>query len=139
MTDHDFQGRPARPLVITVEEAHAVLGALPAGGCEGAVPELLRQIITAGRKASVALIPDEPRRPRRQYATIEGMEAAIAAGELAMPPAAGRPLVSDATIAEAAAMQERDQAAGGPPWEVPDHPDNQQPGGWHQGQIGGRA
>jgi hypothetical protein len=46
-----------------------------------------------------------------------------------------RPLVSDETIAEAAAMEERDRAAGGPPWEVPEHPENAQPGGWHRGQI----
>lgn len=46
-----------------------------------------------------------------------------------------RPLVSDATIAEAEAMEERDRAAGGPPWEVPAHPENAQPGGWHRGQI----
>lgn len=48
-----------------------------------------------------------------------------------------RPLVSDATIAEAEAMAERDRAAGGPPWEVADHPDHQLPGGWHHGQLGG--
>lgn len=46
-----------------------------------------------------------------------------------------RPLVSAATIAEVAAMEVRDREAGGPPWEVPDHPDNAQPGGWHRGQI----
>lgn len=46
-----------------------------------------------------------------------------------------RPLVSDATIAEAAAMEERDQLAGGFPWEVADHPDHNLPGGWHRGQI----
>lgn len=46
-----------------------------------------------------------------------------------------KPLISDETIAEAAAMEERDRAAGGPPWEVADHPDNAQPGGWHHGQI----
>jgi len=45
------------------------------------------------------------------------------------------PLVSDETIAEAAAMEERDRLAGGPPWEVPDHPDHNLPGGWHHGQI----
>lgn len=49
--------------------------------------------------------------------------------------ATARPLVSDETIAEAAAMAERDRAAGGPPWEISDHPDNDQPGGWHHGQI----
>jgi hypothetical protein len=48
------------------------------------------------------------------------------------PPA---PLVSAATIAGAAAMEERDRVAGGPPWEVPSHPENFQPGGWHHGQI----
>jgi hypothetical protein len=48
-----------------------------------------------------------------------------------------KPLISDETIAEAAAMEERDRAAGGFPWEVPDHPDNFQPGGWHRGQIWG--
>ncbi len=46
-----------------------------------------------------------------------------------------RPLVSSETIAEAAAMEERDRLAGGPPWEVPDHPDHDLPGGWHRGQI----
>jgi hypothetical protein len=45
------------------------------------------------------------------------------------------PLVSDSTIAEAAAMEQRDRAAGGSPWEVPDHPDNFLPGGWHHGQL----
>lgn len=65
------------------------------------------------------------------------------AGLLRIPAPAGaaskrtRPLVSDETIAEAAAMAERDRAAGGPPWEVPDHPDSFQPGGWHHGQITG--
>lgn len=49
-----------------------------------------------------------------------------------------RPLISDETIAEVAAMEERDRAAGGPPWEVPGHPDNAQPGGWHHGQLTGR-
>lgn len=48
-----------------------------------------------------------------------------------------KPLVSESTIAEAAAMEERDRAAGGFPWEVPDHPDHQLPGGWHRGQITG--
>lgn len=48
-----------------------------------------------------------------------------------------RLIISDETIAEVAAMEERDRAAGGPPWEVPDHPDNFQPGGWHHGQIWG--
>lgn len=47
------------------------------------------------------------------------------------------PLISEATIAEAAAMEERDRLAGGPPWEVEDHPDNRLPGGWHHGQITG--
>ncbi len=46
-----------------------------------------------------------------------------------------RPMVSDATIEEAAAIEERDRAAGGPPWEVADHPDHNLPGGWHRGQI----
>lgn len=53
------------------------------------------------------------------------------------PGRAAKPLVSDETIAEAAAMEERDRAAGGPPWEVADHPDNKQLGGWHHGQITG--
>jgi hypothetical protein len=48
-----------------------------------------------------------------------------------------KPLISDETIAEAEAMAERDRLAGGPPWEVPDHPDNFQPGGWHRGQLWG--
>lgn len=48
-----------------------------------------------------------------------------------------KPLISDETIAEAAAMAERDRLAGGPPWEVEDHPDNRLPGGWHHGQITG--
>jgi hypothetical protein len=43
-----------------------------------------------------------------------------------------RPLISDATITESAAMEERDRLAGGPPWEVPDHPDHDLPGGWHR-------
>lgn len=46
-----------------------------------------------------------------------------------------KPLVSDSTIAEAAAMEARDREAGGAPWEVADHPENAQPGGWHRGQI----
>lgn len=46
-----------------------------------------------------------------------------------------RPIVSDETIAEVAAMEERDRLAGGPPWEVPSHPDNALPGGWHRGRI----
>lgn len=49
--------------------------------------------------------------------------------------AAVKPIVSDETIAEAQAMAERDRVAGGPPWEVPAHPDNALPGGWHRGQI----
>lgn len=44
----------------------------------------------------------------------------------------GRPVISDSTIAEAAAMEERDRLAGGPPWEVHDHPDHDLPGGWHR-------
>jgi hypothetical protein len=48
---------------------------------------------------------------------------------------ADRPLISDETLAEVAAMEERDRLAGGPPWEVPDHPDHGLPGGWHRGQI----
>lgn len=46
-------------------------------------------------------------------------------------------IISDETIAEAVAMAERDRKAGGPPWEVPEHPDNFQPGGWHHGQLWG--
>lgn len=42
-----------------------------------------------------------------------------------------------AAIAEAEAMEERDRLAGGPPWEVADHPDNNLPGGWHHGQLTG--
>lgn len=46
--------------------------------------------------------------------------------------AARQSLVSPETIAEAAAMEERDRLAGGFPWEVPDHPDHGLPGGWHR-------
>lgn len=46
-------------------------------------------------------------------------------------------VISDATIAEVAAMEARDREAGGPPWEVADHPENPQPDGWHHGQITG--
>jgi hypothetical protein len=46
-----------------------------------------------------------------------------------------KPLISPETIAEAEAMEERDRRAGGFPWEVPDHPDHQLPGGWHRGKI----
>lgn len=46
-----------------------------------------------------------------------------------------KPLISDETLAEVAAMEERDRLAGGAPWEVPDHPDHGLPGGWHRGQI----
>lgn len=38
-------------------------------------------------------------------------------------------------IAELKELEARDRAAGGPPWEVPDHPDHNLPGGWHRGQI----
>lgn len=38
-------------------------------------------------------------------------------------------------IAELGAMEERDRTAGGPPWEIPDHPDHDQLGSWHHGQI----
>lgn len=55
--------------------------------------------------------------------------------EVAELRAARKPLVSDETIAEAGAMEARDRAAGGPPWEVPEHPENFQPGGWHHGQL----
>lgn len=48
-----------------------------------------------------------------------------------------KPLVSQETIDEAAAMEARDREAGGFPWDVPEHPDNFQPGGWHHGQIFG--
>jgi len=48
-----------------------------------------------------------------------------------------QPLISDSTLVEIAAMEERDRLAGGPPWEVPDHPDNSLPGGWHHGQLWG--
>lgn len=58
-------------------------------------------------------------------------------GELEKLRAERKPLVSDETIAEAAAMEARDREAGGPPWEVPAHPENAQPGGWHRGQITG--
>lgn len=49
-----------------------------------------------------------------------------------------RLIISDSTLAEIAAMEERDRLAGGPPWEVPEHPENFRPGGWHHGQIWGR-
>ncbi|GGN39077.1 hypothetical protein FHR83_006801 [Actinoplanes campanulatus] len=48
-------------------------------------------------------------------------------------------LISDETLAEVAAMEERDRLAGGPPWEIADHPDNFQPGGWHRGQLWGMS
>lgn len=54
--------------------------------------------------------------------------------EIAVP-ADRKPLVSPETIAEVAAMEERDPKAGGFPWDVPDHPDHDLPGGWHRGQI----
>jgi hypothetical protein len=38
-------------------------------------------------------------------------------------------------LKELAELEDRDRAAGGPPWEVPDHPDHDLPGGWHRGQI----
>ena len=44
-------------------------------------------------------------------------------------------VISQSTIDDVAALEERDRLAGGPPWEVADHPDHQLPGGWHQGQI----
>ena len=44
-------------------------------------------------------------------------------------------VISASTIAEIEAIAERDRLAGGPPWEVPDHPDHDQPGGWHHGQL----
>lgn len=44
-------------------------------------------------------------------------------------------IISPESFAEVEAMAERDRLAGGPPWEVPDHPDNSLPGGWHHGQI----
>jgi len=47
------------------------------------------------------------------------------------------PLDLDAAIKELIEMEERDRLAGGPPWEVPDHPDHDLPGGWHHGQITG--
>lgn len=50
-----------------------------------------------------------------------------------------RPLISDETLAEVAAMGERDRLAGGSPWEIPDHPDNWQPGSWHRGQLWGMS
>lgn len=48
------------------------------------------------------------------------------------PPPAG---TVDAAVAELKELEARDRAAGGPPWEVPDHPDHDLPGGWHRGQI----
>lgn len=45
----------------------------------------------------------------------------------------------DVAIAEATAMEERDRAAGGPPWMVSEHPDHGLPGGWHLGQLGGQS
>ena len=38
-------------------------------------------------------------------------------------------------LAELDDMAARDRAAGGPPWDVPTHPDHDLPGGWHRGQI----
>ncbi len=44
-------------------------------------------------------------------------------------------VISQSTLDELREIEERDRAAGGFPWEVPDHPDNSLPGGWHHGQI----
>jgi hypothetical protein len=137
---------PALEVVVTVDEAHEVLAALPEAVCrDNAVAELLRRIITAGRKTGMAFITDETEAGRmrrfRQYPSLAAMEAALAdpaaAAAVHVVTSARPPLVSDATIAEATAMAERDQAAGGPPWEIADHPENAQPGGWHHGQLGG--
>lgn len=72
-------------IVIAKDEAATALWTLGGATARGDVALLLRQIITAGRSTRVVL-EDPARRPMRQYATLAQMEAAIAAGELPMPP-----------------------------------------------------
>lgn len=53
----------------------------------------------------------------------------------AAEPTVHRPLDVSQAVAELDAMSARDRAAGGPPWNVPTHPDHDLPGGWHRGNI----
>jgi len=71
------------PLVITVDEAHAVLEG-SADDDRSAVHELMLRIVLAGRDSRVFL--GTPRPPMWQFPDLEAVEAAIAAGHLPMPP-----------------------------------------------------
>lgn len=72
-TEHDDDQGAVPEVLVTVAEAHAVLKCLPTSGREGAVPDLLRAIIAAGRDTRLRL---DPLRPLMQYATVEGLAAA---------------------------------------------------------------
>jgi len=110
-------------------------GELTDAGREG-----LREAIAESMAAEPCYVPNgftAPEVIRERIAECAARHPGTPCRSAAEPDRQTRPLVSDETIAEASAMAERDRAAGGSPWEVPDHPDNSLPGGWHHGQIRG--
>jgi hypothetical protein len=89
----------------------------------------------AGRMGAEVVQGEDRTSAIRRFGWVEYRLIAWHKGGRPAEPEAVKPLISDETIAEVAAMEERDRAAGGPPWEAPGHPENFQPGSWHRGQL----